>query len=190
MITEEEVLSQQENTIALPARKKKKTVSWNDNQSEGKISEQHLKVGPSATPSKKTLDTQMKQLVEKEGYSELEAAAFAGKPQTLSGEVILTEPTFYISPEEIQKQVAEKKELKSANANQEKSIKNSFFRPKMIHIGMPNPDAQEKNMKDKNEEKRTIQGHENTFFGTRRPLIIGATSIDTSVIMALANFNY
>ncbi|VEB36492.1 Uncharacterised protein [Legionella sainthelensi] len=193
MITEEEVLIHQENNITLTANKKKKTVSWNDNESEGKINEEYLKVGQSASPSKKTLDTQMKQLVEQEGYSELEAAAFTGKPKTLSGEVILNEPTFYSSPEEIKEQVAEKKELKNATGSQEKSIRNSFFRTNMIHIGMPTIDEQEKNITNRNEnkEKRTIQGNENIFFNVRRPLIIGVTSsIDTSAIMALSNFRY
>lgn len=51
MITEEEVLIHQENNITLTANKKK-TVSWNDNESEGKINEEYLKVGQSASPSK------------------------------------------------------------------------------------------------------------------------------------------
>ncbi|KTD53754.1 hypothetical protein Lsan_4164 [Legionella santicrucis] len=190
MITEE-VLIQQENTIVPTATKKKKTVSWNDNQSEGKISEKHLKVGQSASLSKKALNEQMKQLVEKEGYSELEAAAFTGKPKTLSGEVILNEPTFYLSPEEIQKQVAEKKVLKSTSGNQEKNTRNSFFKTNMMHIGMSTIETQEVNIKrvNENEEKRPTLGID-AFFSIRRPLIIGTTSIDTSAIMALAQFNY
>ncbi|ARB90857.1 hypothetical protein [Legionella longbeachae] len=193
MITEEEVLIEKTKTISLATSKKKKTVSWNDNESEGKIREEYLNVSESASPSKKILNAQMKQLVEQEGYSELEAAAFVGKPQTLSGDVILNEPTFYASQEEIKDQVAEKKEFKSAIGGQETRTMNSFFRTNMIHIGIPAIDAQEKNIKNMNEnkEKSTIQGNENIFFGVRRPLIIGmTTSMDTSAIMALANYKY
>lgn len=80
---------------------KKKTVSWNDQKTEGKIDEGFLTVEYSASPSNKKLLEEISKLVSK-GYSEVEAATLAGRATTRTGEVIVTNPIYYESKASIQ----------------------------------------------------------------------------------------
>ncbi|CAM2972528.1 Uncharacterised protein [Legionella steigerwaltii] len=89
-----------ESTTMGAPKREKKNVSWNDKKTEGKIDQEHLKLGEAASPTKKILDDQIAEL-QKTGYSELEATAIVGKAQTPSGTVIITEPIFYDSKEKI-----------------------------------------------------------------------------------------
>ena len=85
--------------------KQKKNVSWIDNQSEGQISKEFLEVGTAATSSQEILENEINELVT-EGFSEIEATAMVGKPITPSGELLLNNPIFYESREEIEQQKA------------------------------------------------------------------------------------
>ncbi|KTC82277.1 hypothetical protein [Legionella cherrii] len=89
-----------ESTTMGATKKEKKTVSWNDNKTEGKIDEEHLQIGEAASPTKQILEDHIKEL-QQTGYTELEATAIVGKAQTPSGTVIITEPIFYDSKEKI-----------------------------------------------------------------------------------------
>ncbi|WP_273200426.1 MULTISPECIES: hypothetical protein [Legionella] len=109
------------------AKKTPKSVSWNDDKTEGKMDEGHLVIRESASLNKKTLDKQIVEL-QKSGYTEIEATAIVGKAQTPSGQVIITEPIFYASKEEI----AEGKKLREEN----KVNPCSFFSPTTIGVGV------------------------------------------------------
>ncbi|KTD67683.1 hypothetical protein Lste_0841 [Legionella steelei] len=81
-------------------KKTKKSVSWNDTQSEGQIRPESLKIAPSASPTKKVLEQQIKEL-QRNGYSEIEATAIVGVPSTPSGQDIIHTDIYYTSRDKI-----------------------------------------------------------------------------------------
>ncbi|WP_454785568.1 hypothetical protein [Legionella sp. WA2024007413] len=126
-----------------PLKAKKKSVSWNDGQIEGKIGESFLKVDTSASPTKEVLEAEIAELMKK-GFSEVEASSMVGKAQTPSGMVIITDPVFYDSKDQIAERKFSNKQsnpehvnaAKTTSSASESSNRYSFFTPTVIGVGM------------------------------------------------------
>lgn len=123
------MLNEKEAAELIQSDKKKKKVSWNDNQVDGKINERFLKIGTASTPYKAILNEGINQLMTEEGYSEIEATAIMGKPITPSGTIILKNPIFYQSKESIDKRLLLEREKKESN-------RYSFFSISNIGVGV------------------------------------------------------
>ncbi|PWY57614.1 hypothetical protein DGG96_00510 [Legionella qingyii] len=130
---------------------KKKNVSWNDGQIEGKIDEHFLEINTSASPTKQVLEKEISELMQS-GYSEIEASSMVGKAQTPSGKVIITDPIFYDSKDKIAERKFSAAQTKSVsaktsdipqeNARKTESIESeaanrySFFTQTVIGVGV------------------------------------------------------
>ncbi|KTD19607.1 Uncharacterised protein [Legionella lansingensis] len=129
------MLDEKEVAEIIESDKKKKKVSWNDKKEEGKMDMDSLTFGTSATPSKAKVDKAITQLI-KEGYSEVEAASLMGKPITPSGELILNNPTFYESKENIKGRLALRKEKQLSLEKEVQTNRYTFFSMSNIGLGV------------------------------------------------------
>lgn len=118
--------------------KVKKTVKWNDGLENGKIKTECLINCVAASVSKEKLDNEITRLMDEEGYSEIDATAYAGKASTPKGEVIINNPIYYASKEEIkQRYETIKTSIKSVSSSKDiASNRNSFFSAENIALGL------------------------------------------------------
>ncbi|MCW8408584.1 hypothetical protein OQJ13_06305 [Legionella sp. PATHC035] len=121
-----------ESTTMGATKKEKKTVSWNDNKTEGKIDEEHLQIGESFSPTKEILNDEISKL-QQNGYTEIEATAIVGKPITPSGIEIIKHEIFYDSSEKI----AEDKFSKTQSTSPKEKSPSSGDEAQDTKLGLP-----------------------------------------------------
>jgi hypothetical protein len=118
--------------------KKKKSVHWNDGKDSGKMDNENLQFHEAASPKKEILEAEVHRLIEEEGYSEVDANSYVGKPSISTGEHLLYNPVFYDSQETIQKRYNERRVQTpvSRPVVSQATNQNSFFTRENIEIGI------------------------------------------------------
>ncbi|KTD71250.1 hypothetical protein [Legionella tucsonensis] len=126
-----------ESTSMEAKNKEKKNVSWNDGKTEGQMEKNSLTAGTAASLRKEKLDAKVEKLVSK-GYTEIEAAALAGRPMARGIPepiCIITDPIYYASKEEIEQQKL-LREQSSSKSGKNEANRYSFFSPTNIVLGV------------------------------------------------------